>query len=495
MGEAKRRGKNQEERIATLLADHSSKLITRERYNAFIAWTRSPIASIVGEELEFFSTVNEHVIGVLILDRTDRDYGFVTLGRDEKGRYRCISVDASMNRTTARHALLRELKKNFDSGESVFSQGDESLDKAGLDLFVPVVSEDKINPLFKLLASGNFWLPARSIMAEMMRHFIDIDGNFVEQFQTTAFNARIWELYLYAALLEEGLFVERPKTAPDFMVSAGKQKIFIEAVTVNPSPNDPTPQPDDKPVIRSPEEMRQLSKTKIPIKFGSPLWSKLTRTKPYWEMPDVIGHPLVFAIADFHESQSMTWTQTALMDYLYGVTHDFSVDEQGQLIISPAKIEVHEYEGKQIPSGFFLQANAENVSAVLFSASGTISKFNRMGRLAGFGLPEHRMLRMGTKHKHDDNSPFPEPFFFEIKQGVITETWAEGLSLFHNPHAKHPVDQALFPNIAHHYFDGGRIYSYIPEFHPYGSYTWNILPINKKAPPQPTIILDHFTAR
>ena len=26
---------------------------------------------------------------------------------------------------------------------------------------------------------------------------IDADGNFVEQFQTTGFNARIWELYLF----------------------------------------------------------------------------------------------------------------------------------------------------------------------------------------------------------------------------------------------------------------------------------------------------------
>lgn len=32
-------------------------------------------------------------------------------------------------------------------------------------------------------------------MSEMMRHFVDVDGNFVQQFQTTAFDSRIWELY------------------------------------------------------------------------------------------------------------------------------------------------------------------------------------------------------------------------------------------------------------------------------------------------------------
>ncbi|MHB8253555.1 MAG: hypothetical protein ACYDEV_07630 [Acidiferrobacter sp.] len=193
-------------------------------------------------------------------------------------------------------------------------------------------------------------------------------------------------------------------------------------------------------------------------------------------MQDVVGHPLVFAIADFHEEQSMTWTSSALFAYLYGVSHDFSRDKYGQLIISPVKIEMHEYEGKQIPSGFFLQPNSEHISAVMSSASGTISKFNRMGRLAGFGIPEHRMMRAGTKHKHDNNAALPEWFSFEIKQGEVTETWAEGLSLFHNPKAKHPVDRGLFPNIAHHYFDEGQIQSYLPDFHPYGSYTWNILP-------------------
>ncbi|WP_198343906.1 hypothetical protein [Burkholderia ubonensis] len=477
MGQAKLKGTNREQRITALFSAHSVKALTRERYNAFVAWTRSPIATVVGEELEFLSTLDEHVIGVLIFDRTDRDYGYVSLGRDEKGRYRCIGIEVSMSRNDAQHALLKELKRHFDSGVKIFPQGDESDDKAGIDLFTPVVPEGKLSPTFQLIRSSDFWLPARSIMTEMMRHFHDVDGNFVEQFQTNGFDSRTWELYLYAALLEEGLFVEKPNPAPDFMVSLGRKKIFIEAVTVNPTANDPAPKPDDEPIFRSPEEIRKLNETKIPIKFGSPLWSKLTRAKPYWEMPDVAGHPLVFAIADFHEKQSMTWTSTALISYLYGVSHDFSRDEHGQLIISPVRIETHEYEGKQIPSGFFLQPLSENISAVLFSASGTISKFNRMGRLAGFGLPEHRMMRAGTRHKHDSNSALPEPFVFEIKQGEVTETWAEGLSMFHNPNAKYPVDRQLFPSIAHHYFEKGQIQSYLPEFHPYGSYTWNFMPM------------------
>ena len=51
MGEAKRRG-SREQRVANLLADSGAVHLTPERYNAFVAWTRSPIANDVGEELE-----------------------------------------------------------------------------------------------------------------------------------------------------------------------------------------------------------------------------------------------------------------------------------------------------------------------------------------------------------------------------------------------------------------------------------------------------------
>lgn len=51
-----------------------------------------------------------------------------------------------------------------------------------------------------------------------MSHFKDIDGNFIEQFQSTGFDARLWELYLNTYLIEEQLFFDRNYNAPDFIV-------------------------------------------------------------------------------------------------------------------------------------------------------------------------------------------------------------------------------------------------------------------------------------
>lgn len=476
MGEAKSRG-TREQRVARLLDDYGVVPMTAERYNAFVAWTRAPTADLVGEELEFFSNRAETLIGVLVKDRYDRDFGFVVLGRDLKGRFRCVDVAVSMTRTEARHALLSSLRTHTDSGATVFPKDDEEGDSAGVDLFGLQAPAESLHPAFRLLSSAAHWTPAKAIMSEMMRHFVDVDGNFVQQFQTTAFDSRIWELYLYAALLEVGLYVSKEHEAPDFEVRAGHQKAFVEAVIVGRSPKDPPleSRSDGRPRLRSTEEIRELIKTRMPIRFGSALFSKLNRKTPYWELEHVKGHPLIFAVADFHEEQSMTWTSPALLEYLYGVTHDVFWDEAGQLVITSMKLEKHEHEGKVIPSGYFFQPGAEHVSAVLFSSSGTISKFNRMGMLAGFGVPNQRIYRTGVRHRHDPNTALPATFFHEVKQGVVTETWAEGLSMFHNPHAVRPVDPAMFPGIAHHFFDKGQVKSLLPEFHPYSSFTWNMM--------------------
>lgn len=448
--------------------------ITPERFNAFVDWTRAPAVDFVSEELEWYADKFERVLGVVLLDTVDNDFAYIILGRDEALRFRCIDLRVSMpNIGMARSRLKVALQKFSQKGKDIFPQGGER--HKPIDIFAPVVPEEKMHPQFKSFMGYPNWTPAIGIMKEMMRHFPDIDGNFVQQFQTTGFDARLWELYIYAYLKEERLFFDREYHAPDYVVQKYGHTVCIEAVTVNSSDGHNKLINDKEPLkIRSEDEIRDLLKDYMPIKFGSSLYSKLSRNPPYWKMDHVNGNPLVFAIADFHEAQSMLWSSTALMEYLYGVHHDFSIDADGQLVISPLKIEKHKLGEKEIPSGFFFLPDAENVSAVLFSNSGTISKFNRMGRLAGFGVENLKIMRMGTCHNHDPNAALPKRFFFEIEPGNVTETWGEGLSMFHNPNALHPVPKDMFPSIAHHEYRDGQVYSVLPEFHPYSSITMNM---------------------
>jgi hypothetical protein len=312
------------------------------------------------------------------------------------------------------------------------------------------------------------------MIQEMMPHLEDTDGNFVEQFQTSGFDARLWELYLFAYFREARLLVTRPKPAPDFRVQRFDDVVYVEAVTTGRSGNSTADEDLAAALPKSIEEARSRLRDEIPIRFGSPLYSKLQ--KKYWRLHDVSKYPFVIAIADFHAKGSMLWTSTGLQDYLYGTHHDFSFDPDGKLVISPLRIDTHKHGKKEIPSGFFFQPDAEHISAVLFSSSGTISKFTRMGKLAGLGDPAVKIIRSGTRYTHDQNAALPTPFAFEIEPGKCNESWGEGVSVFHNPNASVPLSERVFPSVAHHKFDQGQIRSHIPEFHPFGSFTLIMTP-------------------
>ena len=53
--------------------------------------------------------------------------------------------------------------------------------------------------------------------------------------ETADFQARLWELYLHIYFHNAGLLIENNHAAPDFELSHFGEKVFVEAVTVNPS--------------------------------------------------------------------------------------------------------------------------------------------------------------------------------------------------------------------------------------------------------------------
>lgn len=450
------------------------KKLSRERFNAYVDWTRLPNTEIMSQELEWYFGPREYLLGVLLLDKTDEDFGGVVLARDACGRYRCIDAFANVDMlNTARAKLKRLMQKHIKANVKSFPQGDETYKP--MDLFTHIVAEDKLHPHFSLFGKYANWSSATEIIKEMMNHFEDVDGNFVEQFQTTAFDARLWELYLFAYLREENFLLDRKYNAPDYVVKKYGKTICIEAVTVNPTGNEVNQALERNFEPKNAKDLAEKLENYMPIKFGSSLYSKLKKKTRYWDLEHVKGKPLVFAIADFHEASSMVWSHSALWQYLYGMRYEHVTSEDGSYHIAPKQIISHKIGSKEIPSGFFFLEDAENVSAVLSSNSGTISKFNRMGKLAGFGRSDVKLFRNGYCHDHDPLAAVPAFFSFEVKAGKINESWAEGLNMYHNPNALHPVDPSLFPSIAHHFYENGVIKSIIPDFHPYSSVTMNIL--------------------
>jgi hypothetical protein len=306
----------------------------------------------------------------------------------------------------------------------------------------------------------------------MMHYYEDVDGNFVEQFQSAAFDARFWELYLFALLTEAQFCLDRSCAAPDFACKGLLQNVFVEAVTVNPTCRGRVVA--EPPVPEHPADVREYSTQYMPIKWAGALTAKLQ--KEYWKLPNVAGNPIVLAIQDFHVPRSMTFTSSTLMPYLYGRAFSALYDPLGHLHIKSFRIQHHRWGAKQIESGFFYLQGAGSISAVIQNPTATISKFNRMARLAKLGSPMAKMFRFGTAYNPNPNAGLPFLYKEDVDDASYTETWSEGLNVYHNPNAVFPLDPQIFPVAMHHRLEGEAVVHSIPPFHPYSADTLILSP-------------------
>lgn len=340
-----------------------------------------------------------------------------------------------------------------------------------INLFADIGKPAKdLHPQFLSLRDLPGYEPARRILRDIQQHFDDPDGNFVEQFQTTGFDSRTLELFLFAMFRESGHAVDRSHQRPDFIISRDGITVAVEAVTAGQPSNAGLQQYLALPKEKSPEELQAYLKHSIPIRLGSPLYTKLKAK--YWEEPHVAGKPFVIAIEDFHDAGSLSTSSTPLTNYLYGQEQQWYHDADGKLVISEHKLDIHKMGVKEIPSGFFNQPDAENLSAVLFTNTGTIPKFLRMGHQGPYRLPALNVLRMGTCYKHDPNSSMPAAFMYEVGDPDFTETWRQGTVLIKNPKALHPVPDEWFgADLEEELVDGNTVTTLREPFAPYSSMT------------------------
>lgn len=419
--------------------------ITKTQFDAY-CFARHPVLRIMSREIAWFEAADRKLLAVITQDRTDRDYGYVILGRDAKKMFRAIGLSKEFVPTVDEAAarLTVDIAEFVADGQELYPQGDER--RLPNEILEPQVSEEKLHPYFIVLAREPRFEAARNLIKEIVYSYTDPDGHYIREFQTQGFDARLWELYLYTYFHSAGLDLIRGNPSPDFHLSYFGEECFVEAVTVNPTQNPAAhvPPPEDH------GEVMALTDDYLPIKFGSALYSKLQ--KRYWEKDHVAGKPLIIAIHDFHMPGSMTWSRTALSEYLYGIRTRLEQRDGKEVAVSEP-IERHIWQGKEIPSNFFALPEAENISGVLFSNAATITKFNRMGKLAGLGSKEVVMLRHGFAFDPDPSALRPMRFVKNVDDADYEESWSDSLMLYHNPRAKHPVDPAWFGDISHMIYD------------------------------------------
>lgn len=335
----------------------------------------------------------------------------------------------------------------------------------GKRLFDLVVPEARLSTSFKTVLRSPGHAPSRAMMERVFCQVGDRDGNFREQFQTVGFDARTWELYLYAALSNAGYTVDLAHEIPDFLLTGHERRWAVEATTANPGPASPQRAPED------PRDRQRYLDHELPIQLGGPLFSKLGRR--YWELPQTRGLPFVLALQSFATEDALMFSETAIADYLFGSRSIAEFGSDGHLVVHNVEIPEHRRGEKVIPSGFFRQPDTEHVSGVLFSNQGTVAKFGRMAYQEGIARTNLRMIRSGLRATLDPDAIEPSWFSYEV--GSRWEPWEEGLVLIHNPHALLPLPDEVLPRATHYRKQGLDVVTTSPPFHAFGSLTVTVV--------------------
>jgi len=460
-------GQARAKKHARLARERLSKPLSQSRFNLLAIGTRRSLVPYLYEEVAYWADLEERVIGLIVRDIQDDDYYWSLLVRDRNGRFRSADFDASLSSAHFATVALRErIAKAVteDDLAELGTQGDETNQATDLLAIPQGTKPEDLHPNFKLLMETPGRAPARAVFKELGPWLAPSDPHFVKEFQTKQFDQRLWELYLWAVFRELGYDVTQPE-APDFHIGSPRGEFTVEATTCAPSTGGVLA---DHPDPKTTEQMKAFLNDYMPMKFGSALTAKLkkksARGESYWERGPGAGKPFVLAIADFHkpggdgDMGSMTYTQEALWLYLYGHCVEWEFID-GSLSIRSVKASDHVYKTKTVETGFFDLESTENISAVVFSNAGTLSKFDRMGVDAGFAPDDHRYIRTGFRLNPDPNAVIGTPFGEEV-EADNGERWSDELQVFHNPRAKFPLPLEAFSGTTQHQFVDGQLVSY-----------------------------------
>src|SRR6266540_6139233 len=163
-----------------------------------------------------------------------------------------------------------------------------------MDLFKPVMAQEKLHHNFQMTIKPNA-AGVREVVSGWADGFVDRDGKFVEEFQTT-YNSSFWELYLFAVLKHLGIKVDFSFDAPDFV--ATDHAFTIEAAIASHAQDDiPEWEKTFEGVVDMNIEAAQLQSI---IRLSNALMGKSEAyTQRYAALPHVAGRAYIVAIANY----------------------------------------------------------------------------------------------------------------------------------------------------------------------------------------------------
>ena len=344
------------------------------------------------------------------------------------------------------------------------------------ELFTAMVPLERLHPLFVNLAQEERFQAARALITEIFADFVDIDHSFVREFQTSGFDARLFELALFAYLREQQQGLDRSHGSPDFLLS-GPTPVAIEVTTTNPVQGLPTP-----PAEQTLADLQTGGEAFV-HQIGKALRRKLLHQVQggrYWELSHLQQVPFVVAVGAFHTTLAQVYPMGLVAQYLYGTRDVAEHQDDGTLTLIHQAIAEHVVDTKPIPSGLFRQPEAAHLSGVLFSNNHTVWMFNRIGAERGLAAPDTLMIRTGFCINPHPNASRPVKFTYIIDSDIrpeMPERFNDGLHLFINPWARVPLDPTALPEVTVHRLrqDGAVESAGPPGLHPIQSRTGTLM--------------------
>ena len=358
-----------------------------------------------------------------------------------------------------------------------------------MDLFTPRVKDEQLHPYFKSLITESRY---QDVLNTIQNWTIGLSGRkketdkFIKEFQIS-FNSSFWELYLNKAFQDLGFKIDYSKESPDFnLIHSSGRIVNVEAVTSN---NQLSNNKDyysknayQETVSTKNDDASQNAILKLlgKIKDKKDLFiGKNNKKSPYSTLEHVKNKPFILALAPFDNHLSYTQNNTLINQVLYGVLPP-TMDQVKNT--SSKKINhIINKNGKKIDLGIFTNDSYKEISAIIFSTTGTFGKAISQSKMLNSTIRSTR-YRIEDLNSYITNFGIDKLGFREIKLSkthtvMITrmpmdnfvfgsdvhfcdssehhESILDGLHIYYNPYAEIPLDEDLFNayEITQNYFD------------------------------------------
>lgn len=316
-----------------------------------------------------------------------------------------------------------------------------------MKLFDPVVAEAKLHAnLRSILSSANVY--NMDVLQDWARGFVDRDGKFVEEFQTT-FNSSFWELHLFAVLKKYGMSVDFSQARPDFCIAS--LGLNIEATIAS---NAHGAEPEFARLGKMPPSDLNLFNLQTIVRLANSLAAKHRKyIESYSTLDHVKDRAYVVAVTNFDQPFSFMACQRPIEALLYG----YYVDEEryiatrgneGRLQGEELR-QVFKDNGSPIELGLFTTPAYREISAVIFSGCATMGKVRALS-----SDPNPNIVFTALRL----NPSSDRPHLIKEPKRRYQESLLDGLRVYHNPFAQHPLDPAFFrhPSVFQWYFQDGE---------------------------------------